>query len=411
MSRGSWFFVFQLSLTRRLSVSTIQPMYILTRYVVWEVLKFFLAALLGLTLVVTLGMGLKEGLSKGFPAAVMLRTMPFMLPEMFGITIPVAMLYAVSSVFGRMTGANEVVALKSLGISPMAVVWPVIVLAAFLSLGTVWMYEIAATWCKPNVWRIGLESIEEVAYSQLQKHRCYDCDQFSIVVKGVKQPATSNDVPKLIQPTIIVKGPQKITLSAAEAWLRTDWKARQLMIICRQVTVDVEGQMRARDAGEFEHPIPIPEPVRPPYHRDWVAMREIPDMVAELQTTLRRLERLRDASRALGTAESSDDEVKTREYRRLIFRLKTEPYRRWANGFTCLCFALLGTPVAMLWRHADVLTNFFVCFLPILAVFYPLLMLGEDLSTSGKMWPISFWIANTALVIPAIFLLRWTVRH
>ncbi len=128
-------------------------MYILTRYVVWEVLKIFVAALVGLTLMVTLGMGFSEGSKMGLPTLVMLRTMPFMMPEMLGITIPVAMLYAVSSVFGRMTGANEIVAIKSLGINPMVVVWPVVVLAGFLSLGTVWMYEIAATWSRPSVQR------------------------------------------------------------------------------------------------------------------------------------------------------------------------------------------------------------------------------------------------------------------
>ncbi len=56
-------------------------------------------------------------------------------------------------------------------------------------------------------------------------------------------------------------------------------------------------------------------------------------------------------------------------------------------------------PVAMLWRHADGLTNFFVCFLPILAVYYPLLMIGEDLSTSGTLPPISFWMGNVILAI------------
>ena len=148
---------------------------------------------------VTLGMGVKEGLAKGLPPAVMLRTMPFMLPEMLGITIPVAMLYAVSSVFGRMTGANEVVALKSLGISPMVMVWPVLVLASFLSLGTVWMYEIAATWCRPNVMRIACDSIEEIAYSMLRKNHSFSSSQFSITVKRV-------DDSKLILPTITIAG-------------------------------------------------------------------------------------------------------------------------------------------------------------------------------------------------------------
>ena len=65
----------------------------------------------------------------------------------------------------------------------------------------------------------------------------------------------------------------------------------------------------------------------------------------------------------------------------------------------------------MLWRHADVLTNFFVCFLPILALYYPLLMLGEDLTTSGKLPPICFWMGNVVLFIPAVLLLRKIVRH
>ena len=81
-------------------------MYILTRYVVWEVLKLFLAALVGLTLILTLTVGMKEA-SAGAPASVMLYAMPFMLPEILGITIPVSMLFSVCSVFGRMTGPTR----------------------------------------------------------------------------------------------------------------------------------------------------------------------------------------------------------------------------------------------------------------------------------------------------------------
>lgn len=396
-------------------------MYILTRYLVWEVFKYFLAALAVLTLMVTIGMGVKEGLQRGLPPLVMLQTMPFMLPEMLGITIPAAMLYSVSSVFGRMTGANEIVALKSLGISPMAAVWPVLVLAAFLSLGTVWMYEIAATWCRPSVHRIAYETIEEIAYGMLQKKGSYDCDQFSITVKRV-------DGRRLIRPTIILKRQSdrpQIMLTAAEAELRTDWQAKQLWIICRQGEVEIEGQMRMSFPGVKEYPVPIVVAPTPPFHRDWVSLGSIPRLIeilrakqTEAEVELRQLENRRKVDEARGTPESKTDAAaitaitdNIAEYRHLILRLKTEPYRRWSNGFTCLCFALIGTPVAMLWRHADALTNFFVCFLPILAIYYPLLMFGEDLSTSGVLPPISFWTGNVVLSIPAVVLLRWIVRH
>ena len=270
------------------------------------------------------------------------------------------------------------------------------------------------------------ESIEEIAYSMLQKTRSFDCDQFSITVKRVAPPLKRGDNPRLIQPTITIKGPPKVTLSAAEAVLRTDLKTHVMWIECRQGDVGIQrqgmGKIGMSFPGTERYSVPIVVPGPPRYHRDWVAMSNIPDLItelreqiADLQSKLRQLERLREANKALGVAESAVDTTKITdeiaEKRHLILRLQTEPYRRWANGFTCLCFALIGTPVAMLWRHVDVLTNFFVCFLPILAVYYPLLMLGEDLSTSGKLWPISFWTGNVILTIPAIWLLRWIVRH
>ena len=72
---------------------------------------------------------------------------------------------------------------------------------------------------------------------------------------------------------------------------------------------------------------------------------------------------------------------------------------------------MIGTPVAMLRRHADVLTNFFFCFLPILVVYYPLLMFGEDLSTSGRLPPVCLLDGQHAPVFPAVLLLRRIIRH
>ena len=398
-------------------------MFILTRYVVWEVLKVFLAALVGLTLMVTLGMGFNEGLKRGLPPLVMLRTMPYMLPEMLGITIPVAMLYSVSSVFGRMTGTNEVVALKSLGVNPMVLVWPVLVLASFLSLGTVWMYEVAATWCRPSRERIICESLEEIVYGVLQKNPSLDDDRLPISITRKRIVGR-----KLIQPIILLKGqvghPQTtITADEAELWTdRTNPAVPVLWISYTNFVVDIEGTMNYSNAGteQYSQPIVVPPPDR--HHRDWVAMKDIPNAIVELQAEIDRLQdelpamkQYAKANQILGMLDPNANVEKINEQidelQHKVFRLRTEPFRRWANGFTCLCFALIGMPVAMLWRHADGLTNFFVCFLPILAMYYPLLMLGDDLTTSGTLPPIFFWMGNVVLTAPAIALLRWINRH
>jgi lipopolysaccharide export system permease protein len=331
----------------------------------------------------------------------------------------VAMLFAVCFVFGRMTGFNEVVALKSLGISPMAVVWPVLALAAFTSLGTIWMYEIAATWCRPRFARLVCESIEDIVYSRLQKKSFYDGDLFRIAVKDV---IVRDGRRILLQPMITLKK-EKSTFAAAEAEFHTNWQTRKLAIVYRKSQVDLkDGQIRVFLQNEERIDLDIPSPTWDHRHRDWAATRDIPGLIAEIQTELdplqkqlEAIEKFRAANKALGREPPSaniDQLVgQIAEKKRLIFRLLTEPYRRWSNGFTCLCFALIGMPMAMLWRNADGLTAFAFCFLPILAVYYPLLMIGEDLSTSGALPPISFWMGNVILAIPAVFLLRWIVRH
>ena len=222
----------------------------------------------------------------------------------------------------------------------------------------------------------------------------------------------------LIQPAITIfdrPGQPKVTLTAEKAELKTDMKTRQLMISCYNSEIGIEGEKGALEASilhpdVMEQSVPIVIPGRDPYNRDWVAMGEIPDRVAELETRVRQLKELRDAKKALGDSVSSED-TEIALWQSKIPRLRAEPYRRWSNGFTCLCFAMLGTPVAMLWRHADVLKNFFVCFLPILTIYYPLLMFSDDLSTSGKLWPISFWMGNVLLFCVAILLLRKVIRH
>src|SRR4029079_9815059 len=57
------------------------------------------------------------------------------------------------------------------------------------------------------------------------------------------------------------------------------------------------------------------------------------------------------------------------EAQRTLHRLRTEPFRRWANGFSCLGFAMIGVPRPIRRRHGEFWGSFFVCFLPILLIY------------------------------------------
>jgi lipopolysaccharide export system permease protein len=111
----------------------------------------------------------------------------------------------------------------------------------------------------------------------------------------------------------------------------------------------------------------------------------------------------------LPKAVEHERQVVTSERGRL-HRIIMEPWRRWANGFSALCFVLVGAPMAIRLRNADVLTSFFLCFLPILLVYYPVFMLGVSQAKSGSVPPVAVWMGNLLVCLWGAWLLRRVVR-
>jgi lipopolysaccharide export system permease protein len=102
-------------------------------------------------------------------------------------------------------------------------------------------------------------------------------------------------------------------------------------------------------------------------------------------------------------------ELELARYR--FFRLRTEPWRRWANGFSCFFFVMAGIPLAIRLRNSDVLTSFFLCFLPILLVYYPLLAFGVDRAKGGALPPYTVWLGNFILLLAGLWLFRRVLRY
>jgi lipopolysaccharide export system permease protein len=97
--------------------------------------------------------------------------------------------------------------------------------------------------------------------------------------------------------------------------------------------------------------------------------------------------------------------------RQYLHRLDVEPYRRWSGGFSCLAFVLVGAPLAIRLRTADLMTTFGICFLPILLVYYPLFACGLDRAKDGVLPPYCVWLGNLICALIGGWLLRWVARH
>ena len=97
-------------------------MRILTRYILWEVTGVFLVTLATMTAFLFVALIGKEAVENGLGLTPIVRMLPYMLPQAMQFTVPAALLMAATSVFGRVSAFNEVVAIKALGISPMVLV-------------------------------------------------------------------------------------------------------------------------------------------------------------------------------------------------------------------------------------------------------------------------------------------------
>ncbi len=58
-----------------------------------------------------------------------LKLIPYMIPASLPYTVPVSLLFAATVVYGRLAADNEVIAVKTAGLSAMVLIWPSILLA------------------------------------------------------------------------------------------------------------------------------------------------------------------------------------------------------------------------------------------------------------------------------------------
>ncbi|MEO1617917.1 MAG: LptF/LptG family permease [Planctomycetota bacterium] len=391
----------------------------LTRYILAEIIKIFVVALIALTLLILLiGVGrtlLREGLG---PVAI-IRLLPFVLPISLQFAFPATALFAVSCVYGRMAGDGEVATVKASGISPLRLLQPALIFAFLLSPIAVFMSDLAVSWGRPGVNRVVMLSIEDIVYRKMRSQHSYTDDGFSIHVRDVQGQT-------LQYPTVTIHGGgAPVKMQAREGRLTLDPDNETLILELTDSRWDRGQSLQGIIPGKTEVPIPLSRALRTPSLQE-TRPSELPLRVIEL-------ERLRQDARSLAsvgqlaahtgfsilTSRSEDiagpegyhhEEILKASGRRLT-RLRIEPWRRWAEGFSCFFFVLIGAPLAMIAKTSDYWTTFGRCFLPTLLVYYPLFILGLNQAKDEAIPPYGVWMGNIVLLGIGLVLIAKVRRY
>ena len=394
----------------------------LTRYILIEILKIFVVALVALSLLIlVIGIG-RELIRRGLGLIAVVQLLPYVLPISLQFAFPATALFSVCCVYGRMAADGEISTVKASGISPLRLLKPAIIFAAILSPVAVCVSDLAVSWGRPGVNRVVLMSIEDIAYRVLQGEHSYTSDHgFSIYVGEVVGR-------RLISPKVTIhnggeNGPMRV--SAREGELRLDPETSELVLVGIDSQVKLGDLLAFTIPGENEFRIPLSgamqqravqfrSPSELPLR--WIASerrnedQRVHEAVGELaaHTGFSIL-----ASRPEAVAGPSGQliENKLRRSRKRLNRLHTEPWRRWAEGFSCLFFVLVGAPLAIIAKTSDYWTTFGLCFLPTLILYYPLFIFGLERAKDGLLPPYGVWTGNAILAAIGVVLIARVRRY
>lgn len=232
----------------------------------------------------------------------------------------------------------------------------------------------------------------------------------------------------LVNPTISFQpsgDKPAVVMNAESGRLETNPEENSLTLVMQNGSVKIGDEYRVQVPGEMRQEIPLPDATSgkgldeggPSQTPMWRIPAEIEAVIAKTANTREQL-----AARAAYQMLTGDfDELLSKrwheEHSRLaeadsrLHRLYTEPHRRWANSLSCLCFVLVGAPLAIRLRNSDFLTSFFLCFMPILLAYYPLLAWGTDRAKTGSLPPYTVWLGDIILVLAGLWILRKVLRY
>lgn len=392
-------------------------MRLLPRYVLFELLRVFLLALSGLTVLLTFAGFVGEAVRSGFGPKLILQIMPFVVPSLLPFTIPATLLLTVTIVYGRMSGDQEITAIKAAGINVMSVILPSIMMGLVLSAGTFFLTDQFIPWAKGNIKKIVASGMEEIFLDVLRT-------QHSITQKkqGIQISVSGVDGRRLLEPRIRYSpgSGNAIFIEAEEATIGFDIENEKLLVRL------INGQLNTRGTTttyfvEEKQALPLPSEITELRPRD-IPISKIRQELAGTVAERDAAEHRRIINTAFALTHGDFESLHAGAFesgawpdvyaKRRAGKLKTEIHSRYALACSCFFFVLLGGPFSIYYGRSQFLTNFFLCFVPVLMVYYPVVMLMMNLSKGDSVNPVwAMWVGNLILLLAGGYMLHKVRQH
>ena len=396
---------------------------IIQRYVTGEVFRSFALALTTLTAIFVLIMVMAEASKVGLSPIDILRLIPVAIPGTLSYSVPVSLLFAVTVIFGRIAADNEVIAIKTAGLSAWAVLWPAISLGAVLS--GILLYASAGwiPYSNNQVKLVIFKNMEDMFYKILKKERVIDNRgwPFLITIRDVEgqtliDPIFKHRVSKQRFDTF------DSVIQARKAVIKFKSDENKALVYLDGAEVLQPGNILLINKNVLPIDLPKNSGLDTEKKSQEMSNSELVAEKAKYQAMLDNVPKRLAFETAFsfgsgrlnrvnwGTVQHSIADCLY--WKRRADEFETEKQFRFALSFGSLFFVLLGAPVGIRFARRDFMSAFISCFMPIILAYYPLMLLGMNLGREGVYDPVLvLWIPNLVLVGLFVYVTPPVIRH
>ncbi len=400
---------------------------ILNRLIFAELLKVFGLALTVLTGLLVTALLVQQGMQMGLSIGQVIRAIPLFIPNTLPYTIPATTLFASCVVYGRLSHDNEVVAIKAAGVHLFTILKPALLLGVLAAVATAGLYHTAIPLSQQMLYQQLLDNPEELVYNMLRRDRCVRHPGMAYVMY-VRDVQGKRLIDVVIKKRAKLKNNKtgveayfgyEVVARAREARLRVDPADGKLYVDPDRFVI-YDKNTAGSTASNGPLPMDLPEGLNGKDSRTRISAMLWEDLPARILTARedtagaeQRRQDNRDAAmsisnldlRQLSLDQDRHYKLQVDYFRRTQRNLEAEYYLRPALSFGCLLFALVGCPVGIWANRADYLSTFVICFLPVMFIYYPILLAGSGMGKDGKIpLLLGCWLANIVFAAIAVAL-------
>jgi lipopolysaccharide export system permease protein len=406
----------------------------ITKYLLLELIEPFLLGLLIFTFVLLMDKVLELielVINKGVSFKVVLEMVVYIMPSFLVLTIPMAVLVATLTAFGRLSTDSEITAMKASGISLYSLFTPVLCFAVFTSLITFYLYARALPWGNHN-FRVTLYELARTKAAVGLKAQVFN-NTFQGLVIYIDEISNADNTFKgvMISDSRDQTNPQTIFARAGK--LISDEKSLRVILRLydgashpKSVTIPLKYQivefptldiLLSLQDDNAQTNIDIP-----PTDRDMT----ITQLIEQYFLLKSRDAKSGTYQQVIFPSEGESWLLILRQYGLIINQLfwdsfffsgrLSSPYlveihKRFSIPFACMVFGLIATPLGIQSRRAGKSGGYAISIV-LLLIYYIFISAGESLGDDGR-FPVFFgvWTPNILLGITGIFLLIRMARR